>query len=142
MPTAVRITDSITVVPWIKTVKMPDGAEAEVTLYPNAKFHLLIFAHGEPRKFTVSVRGVWPNGESRNVHDFECETNGTVGGNAALVLNMMLPGEIHGVFWFEIYVDSELSLRLPIQILDGSGPSRAPESSQPSPSPASSDQES
>ena len=70
-----------------------------------------------PVKFDLAIKGVAPDGEKFDVAksmstDIESSARGRT-----FSIDMNLPSENAGLFWFEVYVDRELSTRLSLEVL-------------------------
>jgi len=116
--TAVRIGESFTVAPETINIHLPDGKVATALNYPNINFTIFVQAHGERRKFKVRVKGQKPGEEIQTLTpDFDCQTSGEVeGNNSALTIRIIMPTDKAGIYWFWIFVDDEIALKLPLQV--------------------------
>jgi hypothetical protein len=90
-----------------------------MTVYPPLSTHALIFFRSEGQvSFTASMKGIGPDGEPV-LGGFENMRIDIRDDGAAHVLkaNVKVPTEKVGTLWFEISVDGETAMKLPMRIV-------------------------
>ncbi len=121
--TAVRITSAFTAIPARITPRLPDGARdlsRQEVIYAPVKFHAVItFWAEKARTFRFQMSGVKPNGEPLNgmKEPVDIEVPGGELGGYTINLTASVPGGLAGIYLFDMLVDGEVMLKLPVQIL-------------------------
>jgi hypothetical protein len=108
--TAVRIGDS-----WAPNqTRAPNG---QMFYQPFTIRALFIFRTDAPTPlpFKLTVTGVAPGGQRFTVIDTPTDIPGQARGRT-FTIDLNLPADIPGVFWFDVYVNGEFSTRLPLEV--------------------------
>jgi len=109
--TALRISNGYQANP--VTLTLPDGNST--TVFRPLEFKIIITSHCElERRFDLTFRLIKTEGEAvTDLPPFNgVHVKGALG--MTLTINMSLPSEKQGVFWLEVYVDGELSFKMPM----------------------------
>jgi len=136
--TAIRITTAFNARPVVVTPKLPDGtpdhANAEQFFEP-ARLYVIINFHAEQATvFQLELKMKRPDGEFMNTEvgmpSGPCSIGG--GANGALTLKIALSLDVkhHGEHWLEIYMDEEVTFKLPYLVIHP-GTDSSPAVSQP-----------
>jgi hypothetical protein len=112
--TAVRISDGFTAHP----LQFPGLQVDNFKIYTPIEFKIVAaFTCEEEATFDISIKALRPTGEVfTEMPSFPASHVQGGAHGLTLSINAMIPGNPPGVYWFEIYVDDELRLKLPVGV--------------------------
>ena len=107
---AIRLADQI-------SIRLPRDATPENTSIPPAVTHALIsYRSEEPEEFTSTVQLMAPSGKRGLPRTETIKTGGGSQGHLSDATLVLDPWQ-DGLWWFDIFVNTEIKLRIPVRVI-------------------------